>query len=164
MRSKIEYVILLETHLAQLPSLMRIAKNSGKKLILHADLIQGLKHDESAAQFLCQMVQPAGIISTHATVISVAKKNNILAIQRMFLIDSHSLRTSCQVLQQSKPDYLEVLPGIMPNIIREIKSKTHLPILAGGFIRTGEEIKSAIEAGVQAITTSRRDLWDYQVK
>ena len=163
MTKKLEYIILLEIHLAQLPSLARMAKQHEKKLILHADLIQGLKQNEAATQFLCQMVQPAGIISTHATVISTAKKNHVLAIQRVFLIDSHSLETSYRVLQYSKPDYLEVLPGILPDIIREVKSGTDIPILTGGFIRTRAEIEAVLDAGATAITTSRKDLWDYRV-
>lgn len=159
MTRELEYVVLLEAHLAQLSSLVRLAKKHDKKLILHADLVQGLKHDEAATQFLCQMLQPAGIISTHATVIATAKKNRVLAIQRVFLIDSHSLDTSYRVLQYSKPDYLEVLPGILPDIIREVRSGTDTPILAGGFIRTREEIDAVVAAGATAVTTSRKELW-----
>lgn len=164
MTRDLSYIILLETHLTQLPSLVRMAKKYEKKLILHADLIQGLKHDEAGTQFLCQMVQPAGIISTHASVITTAKKNHLLAIQRVFLIDSHSLKTSYRVLQYSKPDYLEVLPGILPTIIQEVKSGTDIPILAGGFIRSCEEIDAVLAVGATAVTTSRKELWDYTVE
>ncbi|MFB5189141.1 glycerol-3-phosphate responsive antiterminator [Alicyclobacillus fastidiosus] len=155
------YVVLLESHLAQLPSLVRLARQHDKKLILHADLIQGLKHDEAAAQFLCQMVRPAGLISTHSTVIATAKKNRVLGIQRVFLIDSHSLETSYRVLASSKPDYIEVLPGVLPDVIREVKQGTKLPILAGGFIRTPEDIHAILESGATAVTTSHRDLWSF---
>lgn len=154
------YIVLLESHLAQLPSLVRVARKHDKKLILHADLVQGLKHDEAAAQFLCQMIKPDGLISTHSTVISTAKKHGLLAIQRIFLIDSHSLATSYRVLSTAKPDYIEVLPGIMPSIIREVRQNTNLPILAGGFIRTKEEILDILAAGASAVTTSHHDLWD----
>lgn len=163
MTGDLTYLILLETHLAQLPSLIQLAKKHGKNVILHADLIQGLKHDEAATQFLCQVIRPAGIISTHATVISTAKRNQMLAIQRVFLIDSHSLKTSYRVLSHSKPDYLEVLPGVLPDIISEVRTGTNTPVLAGGFIRTRAEIDSILQAGATAITTSHRDLWDYQV-
>lgn len=162
MGREFSYLILLETHLGQLPSLVRLAKQNEKKVILHADLIQGLKHDEAGTQFLCQMLQPAGIISTHASVIAAARKNHVLAIQRLFLIDSHSLHTSYRVLKHSQPDYLEVLPGILPDIIREVKGGTKLPILAGGFIRTPQEIESVLASGATAITTSHKELWDYK--
>ncbi|WP_206880748.1 glycerol-3-phosphate responsive antiterminator [Alicyclobacillus mali (ex Roth et al. 2021)] len=152
-------VVLLETNLTALPSLMRMANKAGKHLILHADLIQGLKHDEAGTQFLCQMIRPYGIISTHASVIATAKKQGVIAIQRVFLIDSHSLRTSYRVLQQAKPDFLEVLPGVVPQLIAEIREQTGLPVLAGGFVRTKEDVERAVAAGATAVTTSVKDLW-----
>ncbi|AEJ42045.1 glycerol-3-phosphate responsive antiterminator [Alicyclobacillus acidocaldarius] len=152
-------VVLLETNLTALPSLMRLANKAGKRLILHADLIQGLKHDEAGTQFLCQMIRPYGIISTHASVIATAKKQGVIAIQRVFLIDSHSLRTSYRVLQQAKPDYLEVLPGVVPQLIAEIREQTGLPVLAGGFVRTKEDVERAVAAGATAVTTSVKELW-----
>ena len=136
-----------------------MANKHGKKVIFHADLIQGLKHDEAGTQFLCQMIRPFGIISTHASVIATAKKQGVIAIQRVFLIDSHSLRTSYRVLEQAKPDYLEVLPGILPHLIAEIRDHTGLPILAGGFVRTRADVEQAVAAGATAVTTSVKELW-----
>lgn len=155
-----DLVILLDSHVAQLQALLQLAKRHDKRVILHADLIQGLKHDESGAQFLCQVVKPAGLISTHSSVISVAKKKGLLAIQRIFLLDSHSLETSYRMLKASQPDFIEVLPGIMPDVIREIRKTTHLPIWAGGFIRSEEDVDKILQAGATSVTTSHRDLWD----
>jgi len=46
-------------------------------------------------------------------------------------------------------------------MIKEVKEKTNIKILAGGLIRTPEEVKRAIESGADAVTTSKRELWDY---
>ncbi|GLV14017.1 glycerol uptake operon antiterminator regulatory protein [Alicyclobacillus hesperidum] len=154
------YVVLLESNLSALPSLVRMANKHQKKVILHADLIQGLKHDEAATQFLCQMIRPFGVISTHASVIATAKRQGVLAVQRVFLIDSHSLRTSYRILEQANPDYLEVLPGLLPHLIAEIREKTKIPILAGGFIRTTAEVEAALDAGATAVTSSVKELWE----
>ena len=59
------------------------------------------------------------------------------------------------------PDYIEVLPGVVPKIISEIREKTGKPIFAGGLIETIEEVEAAIEAGATAITTSDRALWKH---
>jgi glycerol uptake operon antiterminator len=152
-------IILLESHVGQLQTLINLAKKQGKKVILHSDMVQGLKNDEAGAQFLCQVVKPDGLISTHSNVITTAKKNGLLAIQRVFLLDSHSLERSYRVLETSKPDYLEVLPGVMPEIIKEVKEHTKLPIIAGGFIRTQEDIDIILASGATAVTTSHRELW-----
>lgn len=45
-----------------------------KKLLIHADLIDGLKSDEYAMEFLAQEVQPDGIITTRNSVVLAAKK------------------------------------------------------------------------------------------
>lgn len=158
MKREFPYIILLESHVAQLKGLVQLARQHKKKVILHADLVQGLKHDEAGAQFLCQMIQPDGLISTHSTVIQVAKRHGLVGIQRIFLLDSHALETSYRVLSASQPDYIEVLPGVIPDVIHSVHERTGLPILAGGFIRTREDILSALEAGASAITTSYREL------
>lgn len=154
-----EYIVLLESYLTRLPSLIRRSTQADKKILVHADLVQGLKHDEAGAQFLVQMIKPAGLISTHTSVIAAAKKHGIISIQRVFLIDSHSLQTSLRILSNSQPDFVEVLPGVMPEVITELKSATSVPILAGGFIRTEKDIQLTLASGATAVTTSHRALW-----
>ncbi|NIK79650.1 glycerol uptake operon antiterminator [Paenibacillus castaneae] len=157
--SPYSYMVLLGGHLGQLKSIVDLAKQHEKKVLLHADLIDGLKNDESAAEFLCQSIQPAGIISTRASVISRTKQNGLIAIQRLFLIDSDALERSYSLLDKYRPDYIEVLPGVIPDIIQEVKERSGIPIIAGGLIRTQEHIRQALEAGASAITTSRKELW-----
>lgn len=160
LRSNYEYVVLLDTHIGQLESLISLASRHRKKVLLHADLIQGLRSDEHAAQFLCQTIKPAGLISTRTPVVKEAKKKSLIAIQRLFLLDSHALETSYRLLDNFRPDYIEVLPGIMPHVIQEVASKTKTPLLAGGLIRTDQEVKMALNAGAVAVTTSDQKIWD----
>lgn len=157
--SPFSYMVLLGGHLGQLKSIVDLASQHGKKVLLHADLIDGLKNDEYATEFLCQTIRPAGIISTRGSVIGRTKKNGLIAIQRLFLIDSDALERSYTMLDKMRPDYIEVLPGVMPDIIREVKERSGIPIIAGGLIRTQEHVRHALEAGASAITTSRKELW-----
>jgi glycerol uptake operon antiterminator len=162
MNSRFQTIILLDSHVAQLPSLMKLANLYQKQVLLHVDLIQGLKSDEYAAEFLCQVIKPAGLISTRTPVVQVAKKKSLIAIQRVFLLDTHALETSYRLLKTSQPDYIEVLPGVIPHIIREVRENTGIPILAGGLIRTRQEVREALEAGAEAVTTSSQNLWEYK--
>lgn len=154
------YLVLLGGHLGQLRHLIELAERHGKKVLLHADLIDGLKNDEFAAEFLCQHIRPAGLISTRASVIQKTKQNKLIAIQRLFLIDTGALEKSYILLEKTKPDFLEVLPGVIPHMIREVKERTGIPVIAGGLIRTVDDVRTALEAGASAITTSRRELWN----
>ncbi|WP_096201535.1 glycerol-3-phosphate responsive antiterminator [Bacillus sp. FJAT-45350] len=159
-KSDFQNIILLNSHIGQLKSLIRLAKKEQKKVFMHADLVQGLKNDEYAAQFLCQDIRPTGLISTRKNVVLTAKKNGIIAVQRLFLLDSIALESSYKLLETTKPDYIEVLPGVMPHIIQEVFEKTGIPIIAGGLIREKVEVERALKSGAVAVTTSRKDLWD----
>jgi glycerol uptake operon antiterminator len=153
------YIVLLNSHIGQLKSIVQLAKSKGKKMLLHADLVQGLRNDEYAAQFLCQEIKPAGLISTRKNVVLTAKKHGLISIQRLFLLDSIALESSYKILETTKPDFIEVLPGVMPHIIKEVFEKTGIPIVAGGLIRDIQEVDHALNAGASAITTSRKELW-----
>ncbi|BBW95875.1 glycerol-3-phosphate responsive antiterminator [Geobacillus sp. FSL W8-0032] len=157
--SRYELAVLLEVHIAQLRSLFDYARRCHKQLIVHTDLVQGLSHDEHAAEYLCQEFRPYGLISTKAGVITKARQKRVLAVQRIFLLDSHALEKSYQMIAKTNPDCIEVIPGAMPHIIREVKERTGKPIYAGGLIRTTDDVERALEAGAAAVTTSNETLW-----
>jgi glycerol uptake operon antiterminator len=157
--STFTYIVLLDSHIAQLKNMVDLTHAKGKKLLLHVDLVEGLKNDEYAAEYVCQSIRPAGLISTRAGVISKAKQNGLLAIQRLFLLDSSALDKSYTLLERTKPDYIEVMPGVMPHIIKEVGERTGIPIFAGGLIRTVDDVENALQAGATAVTTSNKDLW-----
>ncbi|UFT98614.1 glycerol-3-phosphate responsive antiterminator [Radiobacillus kanasensis] len=157
---KQKYMVFLESRLSQIPNLVRYAKRENKKVLIHADLIQGLKADEYGIEFLIRDVKVDGIISTRGNVIGLAKKHNLLAIQRLFVLDSHALEHNLKIINNVKPDYIEVLPGLIPKIIREVNESTNLPVIAGGLIRTEEDVENAMDGGAKAVTTSNSSLWD----
>ncbi|MFT8321567.1 MAG: glycerol-3-phosphate responsive antiterminator [Bacillus sp. (in: firmicutes)] len=159
LQSNYKIGVFLEVHISQLKNISLMAKEAGKKMIYHVDLIQGIKSDDFGTEFICQEFKPYGLISTKSSVIMKAKQKNIVAIQRVFLLDSHALEKSIKLVQRTQPDYIEVLPGTMPWMIKEIKEKVNVPILAGGLIRTKQEVENAIQAGATSITTSKKQLW-----
>lgn len=156
-----EYIVLLDSHISRVQDIVNLAKANGKKALLHADLIEGLKNDEYAAEYLSQVVRPSGVISTKSGVIMKTKQNGLLAIQRLFLLDTSALEKGCSLLQRTKPDYAEVLPGVIPHVISEVLEKTGIPIFAGGLIRSIADVESALQAGASAVTTSDKTLWKH---
>ena len=157
--SPFSYGVLLDIHLGQLGGVISAARSHGKKMFVHVDLIQGIKHDEYGAEFICQEMKPAGILSTRSSVIAKAKQKKVYAIQRMFLIDTSAMKKSIELVKKHRPDYIEVLPGVVPELIKEVKEITGIPIFAGGFIRTEKDVEQALAAGASAVTTSDTDLW-----
>ncbi|WP_215146005.1 glycerol-3-phosphate responsive antiterminator [Exiguobacterium qingdaonense] len=156
--SDLELGVLLEIHMSRLESIFSLLGKHQKKVFVHMDLIQGMKADEFATEYVCQTFKPFGVISTKGSVIVKAKQNGVVTVQRLFLIDSISLEKSLKHIERSKPDYIEVLPGIVPKYIQKIKERTGIPVFAGGLIETMEEVDSALKAGAEVVTTSKR-LW-----
>ena len=75
------------------------------------------------------------------------------------MIDSIELSNMKKQLETFRPDFVEVMPGIMPRVMREIRSYTDMPIIAGGLLRSKGDILEAIDAGADAISTTNTELW-----
>lgn len=54
-----------------------------------------------------------------------------------------------------------MLPGVVPPMIKEVSERTGIPILAGGLIRTPEDVEAALAAGATAVTTSNKQLFEH---
>lgn len=160
LKTEHEWIVILEVRLGQLRSVVNYAKRANKKVLLHIDLVQGLKADEYGVEFLVNDIHVDGVVSTRGSVIEFAKKRGILAVQRMFLLDSLSLKTDVRISGRYEPDYIEVLPGKLPEVIRDISSGISIPIIAGGLINNREDVENAYEAGSIAVSTSKKELWE----
>ena len=94
------------------------------------------------------------------TLIRRARHRGLLTVQRAFILDSLSLTSLSGQLEQGKPDFVEILPGIMPRVIAEISARTQVPVIAGGLLRDKADVMAAMRAGAAAVSTSAPSLWD----
>ena len=153
-------VVLLFGDINSLPGLISQAKEHKKCIILHVDLFDGIGKDKAGIRFLARLGITA-IITTKTHLCKLAREEGMIVIQRLFLMDSDSLRTGLNLVRSFKPDAIEILPGSVPaSVVKKIIDETGLPILAGGLIRTQEDVDHAIERGISAVSTSRQELWD----
>lgn len=153
-----DYVIVMDIHLSQLPHCCHLVKQNGKKVIVHLDLIKGLKSDDYAVEYIVNDLYVDGVISIKSSVIDKVKKLGKIAIQRIFIIDTQSYLKSIGLIKNSKPDYIEMLPGCLFKMIKRIKKDIGVKVIAGGLIETEEEYKEAIDSGATSITTSKEAL------
>lgn len=159
LESNHETIVILESRLSQLESMVAYTRRANKKVLIHFDLIQGLKADEYGMEYLIRDVKPDGILSTRGNTIALAKKHGLLAIQRLFLLDSSALEQNIRIIKKYQPDGVEVMPGLIPEMISYIYEETKLPIIAGGLITNEKQIIAAKRAGAVAVTTSAKELW-----
>lgn len=132
---------------------------AGKKVFLHVDFMAGLGADPVALRFVAERIRPTGIISTKSHVVKNAKKHGLLAIQRIFLIDTSALEQGIHNIRQSEPDAVEIMPGLIPRVIKELACSISLPIIAGGLIKEQAEIEAALQAGASAVSMGDKRLW-----
>ena len=153
-------VVLLFGDINTLPTLIAQANEHKKRIILHLDLFDGIGKDKAGIKFLARLGIHA-IVTTKTHLCRFAREEGMIVVQRLFLMDSDSLRTGLKLIHNFKPDAVEILPGCVPgSAVQKIISETGLPILAGGLIRTKEDVDQAIERGISAVSSSRRELWD----
>ena len=152
-------VFLLASTLLTVDGLVHRIHDAGKLAVVHIDLVDGLSSREIAVDSLNALCRPDGIISTRPTLIRRARHRGLLTVQRAFILDSLSLTSLSGQLEQGKPDFVEILPGIMPRVIAEISARTQVPVIAGGLLRDKADVMAAMRAGAAA-STSAPSLWD----
>lgn len=152
-------VVLLDIHIGNLASHMKEMRDHGFQVYIHLDLIKGLAINNEALEYIHQKFKPYGIITTRGKLINKAKSMKLKTILRVFLIDSSSVEKSIDMINQTSPDYIELLPGIVPKMIHFYTHTQNVDVIAGGLIETKQEVNQAIEAGAKFVTTSKKDLW-----
>lgn len=135
-------------------------KKAGKTALVHVDLIEGLEPKEVAVDFIRKYTQADGIISSKAPLIKRATELDMLTVLRLFMIDSKAYANIERNLMKIRPDFLEILPGLMPKLIRRIKNEFSLPLIASGMISEKEDVLTALDAGAIAISTTNEKVWE----
>lgn len=139
---------------------MDVLKKYNKATFVHVDFIEGLSNTKSAIEYIANVWQPKGIITTKSNLIKFAKEEGLMTVQRIFLIDGSAMRKGIEIAHSGRPDAIEVLPGIMPSIIDNLTKLTHLPIIAGGLISEKQQIIDGLQAGALAISAGDPKLWN----
>lgn len=134
-------------------------KSSGKRAVVHMDLIQGLSGKEVAVDFLKKNTKADGIITTRPGMVRKAKAEGFFTVLRLFVIDSMAYENVQKQSAMAAPDVIEILPGLMPKVIRIIRKNVRCPVIAGGLISEKEDIMAALEAGAVAVSTTNRQVW-----
>lgn len=151
---------LLEGDIFGIRRILELA-DGDTSFFLHVDLFGGIAPDESGFLLLRELFPKVqGIISTRARTLALAQRMGFATIFRLFCIDSESLRTGLKMVQEVKPDAVEVLPGIIfPKIRGYIPCNEFPPIICGGFIRKRREVLDILKSGALAVSTSAKELW-----
>ena len=158
--SSCEIIFILDSEILTLKKDVAYALEHDKLVFVHMDLISGLSHDVHALAYIHEEIKPTGILTTKASLVKKAKELNLYVIQRLFMLDSKSLRDGIASIKKTMPDAVEIMPGIATMAITEITQKTRKPVIAGGLIETKQQMIEALKAGAVSVSTSKTQLWE----
>lgn len=158
-KSECNIVFVLYGTICNISEIVEKVKKHGKIAIVHADLISGLSSREIVADFLKRNTYADGIISTKMPVVKRAMTLGMIGGHRTFVIDSLALTNTKKQMETFRPDFIEILPGVMPKILEEIHGCTNIPLIASGLLSDKKDMIAAFSAGADAISTTKKELW-----
>lgn len=128
------------------------------QIYVNVDLVGGIASDASGLRFLSRRVE--GIISTHRHVIELSKTSGLITIQRLFAIDSAAVERGLKLIRRAQPQFVEILPALAYcEIAGQYAEVLDLPVLAGGLLKSRENVSTILEAGAVGVSTSDQRLW-----
>ncbi len=162
LRSDVDMVFLLHSNIMTVNQCVKEIHSAGKKAFIHVDFAEGIGKDRFGLEFLAKQGVD-GILTTRTNIVKAAKELGLVTVQRFFMVDSHSVGTSVESIKISKPDIIEIMPGIVTKKIREFSEKVDMPIIAGGIVETIDEVRAALDAGAAVVSTGEAALWSMKV-
>ena len=157
LQSPVDVIFLLGCDIATVQQRIQAAKGAGKYIFIHIDLAEGIGKDKSGIRFLAQC-GVNGILSTKSNLIRMARELGLITVQRFFAYDSHGVEGIVDVLNSTRPDIFEIMPGVIGKIIHRF-SDCGVPLIAGGLVETKQELTTALKQGAFAVSTGAEQLW-----
>ena len=159
LKSDVKIVFILFGDMCNIGKIVARMKQAEKIALVHLDLIEGLSAHEIAVDYIRKNTEADGIISTRMNMINRAKELSMYTVYRIFVLDSRAYQSIEKQKKQIRADFIEILPGVMPTIIRKINKLSSQAVIAGGLISDREDVIDALNAGAISVSTTNQDIW-----
>ncbi len=153
-------IFLLNTDIFSAKAFVDIAHSAGSNVFLHMDLIDGLSPGAKALDYVQKRIAPSGIISTKSALIKHARESGIFCIQRFFMVDHASFDVAVKSVRKNKPSMVEIMPGIIPSVIKRFTQEVTVPVIAGGMVDDKKQVIDALSSGAIGVSTGAKALWE----
>ncbi|MGL4913610.1 MAG: glycerol-3-phosphate responsive antiterminator [Romboutsia sp.] len=159
-KSDCDIVFLLNGDILTLKNKIDFLHKHNKKVFIHLDMISGISSSPVIVDYIKREFELDGIITTKTNIVKRALELDLKVIQRFFFIDSISVENAIESLRKVKPQAIEIMPGIIPKLIKRInKVYPNIPIICGGLIDEKEEIITVLSVGAMAVSTTDKNMW-----
>lgn len=160
--SRCQTLFILYGDITTIESIVGRAKRGGRKVLVNLDMVEGYASKPVAIRHLQRHTHADGILSSKAPMVRAAKELGLVAIHRLFMIDSFAYHQLPEQVRISQADCLEILPGCLPRVIQWIHKDTCLPLIAGGLVCDVNDVTAALRAGATWVATSDQKLWNLE--
>lgn len=160
--SRIGVIFMMGGNLLEIQEITEKTHAAGKHILLHVELIKGLGRDREGIEYLARHVKPEGVVSTKPQLLRVASKLGLISVLQIFMIDTQAYVTGLKNIQTSRPDAVEIMPGLMPGIIARIKEQVEPPLITAGLVKHPDEVRAMCAAGASGVAISEQSLWDFK--
>ncbi|QTF06507.1 glycerol-3-phosphate responsive antiterminator [Brenneria izadpanahii] len=158
-----EYILLSEADIGNLQSLVGKCHKRNKKVLIHLELLGGFKPDPCGLSVLKKIYKVDGVISSNFTALRYAKKEGLITIYRILLIDSRALDQSIDIVKNNSIDVVELLPAeyacLCFDLLKNNFKNLNVKFIAGGFVKRKYLVDRIFYTGFDGITTSEPSLW-----
>ena len=151
-REEIKIVFILFGDVCSICRIVEELKAHGKVAMVHMDLVSGLSGKEVAVDFIKKNTRADGIIKR-------ARELDLYTTLRVFVLDSMAFENIEKQMGLARPDSIEILPGLMPKVIRRVARLVKVPVIAGGLISGKEDVMAALSAGAISVSSTNQSVW-----
>ncbi len=152
-------IFILYGDICNIADIVRKVKAADKLAMVHLDLINGLSAKDIAVDFIRKYTAADGIISTKPALVKHAGELGMSSVLRLFVIDSMAYENIEKQVRTARPDVIEILPAMMPKIVRKICKISQTPVIAGGLVTNKEDVMSLLQAGVVSVSSTNQAIW-----
>lgn len=158
-KTQCRVIFILYGSICNITEIVKKVKAHGKLAVVHMDFVSGMTIKDISVEFILGNAGADGIVSTKPNLVKEAQKQGAIAIQRTFLVDSIALNSLEKQIELSMPSAVEIMPGIMPDIIKRVKGRIDIPVISGGLLSEKKHVITALSAGADAVSTTNHTLW-----
>ena len=152
-------IFILYGDICTIADIVNTVKSSGKLAMVHIDLISGLSSKDIVVDFIKKYTKADGIISTKPSLIKHARELGFPTILRLFMLDSMAYENITSQIKAAKPDFIEVLPALMPKAIAKVCRISSVPVITGGLVSDKEDVMALLDAGAISISSTNEQVW-----
>jgi glycerol uptake operon antiterminator len=93
---------------------VRLIRERGKACFLYIDFIDGHGSDRATVRYIAREVKPTGLVTIKNHLLKYAKREGLLAIQNLFLLDSQAIKTGLHSTRKYAPTAWKSCRGLCP--------------------------------------------------